>query len=338
MGKQTVFWASVEPPGARDDGRFGLPPPRLPVSQNPSFMIPEKESLRKRIGAPPRRYRHAAFCLQARLAELGKAAAGMAEDTVVDSGGNAVAPRWSGSGLTIVVLAAVAAYWLVSYGLALTFVSLEHPELHGFLEVWRFARMARLHGEIAFTGALWVFLVTLGRTLAALAVIYWLRHLLPVSALSDLGFRRPTSSDIAMGICMGIAVEAASIAIVGTESVFVRPPPYGWHVLIAHFHGLGAYLLSVAQGSVLAPLGEETLFRGVLLTGLMQRIGAGWAVLASALAFGLFHVDVYDLPFLTAAGIILALTYLWRRTLWASITAHATANFISFTWAVLYFG
>lgn len=83
-----------------------------------------------------------------------------------------------------------------------------------------------------------------------------------------------------------------------------------------------------------APLVEETIFRGVLLSGLMRRMHVGLAVVLSALIFGCVHLPDfnfawYPIPTLVLFGVLLAWLRLKSRSLWPSFLAHATNNFIA---------
>lgn len=90
--------------------------------------------------------------------------------------------------------------------------------------------------------------------------------------------------------------------------------------------------LSVAALVVLAPLGEELVFRGMLLRGLMRRLRFWPAAVISGLLFAAAHIDAYILwpraITLTATGIALAWLYR-RRGFWAAVTAHATVNSVA---------
>jgi membrane protease YdiL (CAAX protease family) len=81
---------------------------------------------------------------------------------------------------------------------------------------------------------------------------------------------------------------------------------------------------------VLAPLFEETLFRGVLLPVLGQRLGGGWAVVLSAALFAAAHLSVGEfVPLLVLA---LGLGWLrWRSgRLLPSVLMHAFWNGLTF--------
>lgn len=95
-----------------------------------------------------------------------------------------------------------------------------------------------------------------------------------------------------------------------------------------------ALALSLVALVVLAPLGEELLFRGLLLRGIWSRLGFGWGCALSSLAFGLAHLDPWFTGIwprsiaLVLVGVGLALVY--RRWGYATaVAAHATVNAVA---------
>ncbi|MDO8615861.1 MAG: CPBP family intramembrane metalloprotease, partial [Dehalococcoidia bacterium] len=84
----------------------------------------------------------------------------------------------------------------------------------------------------------------------------------------------------------------------------------------------------------LAPVMEETFFRGFLFGGLRGRWGFFFAALSTGFLFALAHVDplVY-IPF-TAVGMIFAWGYVYSGSILASMIAHLLFNAISFGLAV----
>ncbi len=90
--------------------------------------------------------------------------------------------------------------------------------------------------------------------------------------------------------------------------------------------------LTVFSLVVLAPLGEELLFRGLLLRALVRRLRFWPSALITSLVFAAAHVDSYVLwpraIALVLTGLVLAWLYRWRGY-WASVTAHATVNTVA---------
>jgi membrane protease YdiL (CAAX protease family) len=91
-------------------------------------------------------------------------------------------------------------------------------------------------------------------------------------------------------------------------------------------------VLTFAAIVVLAPLGEELLFRGLVLRALARRIRFWPAALISSAFFAAAHLDAYLLwpRAIALVGTGVALAWLYRRRgYWASVTAHGTVNVVA---------
>jgi uncharacterized protein len=87
------------------------------------------------------------------------------------------------------------------------------------------------------------------------------------------------------------------------------------------------------------PLVEELLFRGVLLSALLNpvlipRRRIGWAVLISSLAFALVHLpglnwQAYALPQLMLLALVLAWLRLHSGSIWPGVLAHGSYNLLA---------
>jgi membrane protease YdiL (CAAX protease family) len=100
------------------------------------------------------------------------------------------------------------------------------------------------------------------------------------------------------------------------------------------------FAISLVAGAIIAPFGEEILFRAFATTAWVRTIGARQGVLRAALVFAFAHVltisgtsagDAFGLAivgFGTRVPIALALGWLFvrRGTIWASFGLHATFN------------
>lgn len=98
--------------------------------------------------------------------------------------------------------------------------------------------------------------------------------------------------------------------------------------------GIWGAVLTVFALVVLAPLGEELVFRVLLLRALVRRMGFWPAAVVSGLIFGSVHLDAWiDLFWprwiaLVVVGVGLAWIYRWRGY-WAAVAAHATVNIVA---------
>ena len=122
----------------------------------------------------------------------------------------------------------------------------------------------------------------------------------------------------------GWLLEQVSVEPVEQRTVRILQVSVGWPKRLAF--GLGAI--------VLAPLVEETLFRGILYPFLKLRFGRALAVTATALAFAGIHTNLVTFVPLTFIGLTLAWLYEWTDNLLAPIVTHALFNAVNFVMLV----
>ena len=88
---------------------------------------------------------------------------------------------------------------------------------------------------------------------------------------------------------------------------------------------LALYGITIA---VIPPIVEELLFRGMVLHSL-RKYGDGFAIIASALLFGLYHGNFVQMVFAFIAGLIMALVVVRTGSLWTSVLIHFINNSVS---------
>ena len=93
-------------------------------------------------------------------------------------------------------------------------------------------------------------------------------------------------------------------------------------------HG-GGYIALTIVVVVGAPIVEELFFRGLVLRSLQRRFGDAWAVVGSAVLFGLAHFEPLQLPALVSLGVILGVMAVSTKRLGPSIFAHAGFNLVT---------
>ena len=147
---------------------------------------------------------------------------------------------------------------------------------------------------------------------------------------SDLGFRRLTRAGLTQAVILAGGLWAASLVVsIAAVRVF-GPHPQSLVVTFGAHSGAVAYVLDLASSAVVAPVAEETLFRGVIFGGLAQRMSPWAAAAGSALLFAGFHGLGVILP-VFVLGLGLAYIYIRTGTIWASMTAHGLVNAVSVT-------
>lgn len=99
-----------------------------------------------------------------------------------------------------------------------------------------------------------------------------------------------------------------------------------------------ATVMIVIASVFLAPMCEETIYRGVLLHGLKQKKSTAKAILLSALAFMLMHMSPVQVVFQFSLGVVGAYMTLKSERLFPSILMHATANALALVMELTPFG
>ncbi|HID06449.1 MAG TPA: CPBP family intramembrane metalloprotease [Armatimonadetes bacterium] len=116
----------------------------------------------------------------------------------------------------------------------------------------------------------------------------------------------------------------------------VAPPEHPIiHILIAHQDWI-TLLTVVLVGSIVAPIIEETIFRGIFYTALRQHLGVLSSAIISATLFALLHPQsVIGACPLLVLGVAFALLYEARRSLIAVVVTHALVNCVSIVLLIL---
>jgi len=218
--------------------------------------------------------------------------------------------RWGIGDFFLVVLAGVAGALVASA----PFVSTTR---RGTFEVTAAYLIASLAGQTAAT-VLALFGIARWKGRASLRLDFGLEL-----RARDLG---SLAAGFGLAIAAGIAlIPISALAGGGAKQEVVRS--------FERARGANATLLALGV-VVLAPLGEELLYRGLLLRALMRRITPPWAVTVSAVLFGLAHVagdpGAYPvLPALVALGMVSGVLAVRRGDLSRSILMHAGFNLVA---------
>ena len=166
-------------------------------------------------------------------------------------------------------------------------------------------------------------------TTLILIAVWWIRSF-EDGNLHVLGYppTRPLG-DIGVGLGFGVIAVIADVVVAVVVAAIVKAitghPPSHPPTVLKDMRG--AWAIPVAfVAVVMAPLGEETLFRGFVLQGLENGFSPARAVLISAALFAFVHVYPVEMPSIFVIGILLAVVFRQRRSLLASMTAHGTVN------------
>jgi hypothetical protein len=144
-------------------------------------------------------------------------------------------------------------------------------------------------------------------------------------SVERLGFR-PFSVPLGCGLVVGLLLVSFTVNAIwaGLLSLFdLRVQPN----ILPVFGGgaVGLFIAWLAAG-VVAPLVEETFFRGFVFPAFRQRFGFRVAALFNGLFFALIHFTPTAVVPLFVLGVLLCLLYQMTNSLWPPILMHGTMN------------
>jgi uncharacterized protein len=149
-----------------------------------------------------------------------------------------------------------------------------------------------------------------------------------------LGFRR---FDVKKGLLLAMIVTVVGIGIsIGYEALIQE---LGWGTssdiyLPFNANGIGIAFFAIIA-AVVAPLAEETFFRGFAFQGLKKRYGQGWGIFLSALLFSLAHLSPSGLVPIFILGLMLAWLFNKTQSIWPCIIVHAAYNSIALLFMII---
>ncbi len=121
------------------------------------------------------------------------------------------------------------------------------------------------------------------------------------------------------------------VSELGNLMLYLMPPPEGLQLPAQLLLGEGeAPVQAAITLVVLAPLGEELLFRGAIVDGLAVRRGPAAAMVVSGVLFGLIHLTPWQGAPIIVIGVVLAWWRLATGSVWLCIYGHAINNGLVF--------
>lgn len=169
-------------------------------------------------------------------------------------------------------------------------------------------------------------------------LVFWLRRLHP-GWVDVLGVPRRWGPDVRAGIVFGIGLYPVVVFVVGLLLVVLLRFVSGESVTAPEQVSEDLPPLGVATvvvyAAVIAPIGEELFFRGILFRSIRDRHGFWLGALGSSVAFGLIHYipgpaldSVLLMSVMVFTGLGLSYIYERRGAILAPMAAHVTFNVI----------
>lgn len=216
------------------------------------------------------------------------------------------------SGLSSISVMAIADFWVIIYYLIMAFFGFT-PE-----------RAQAIITEPAVLQVAQIFLSSFMFILPFIIIFKADRR-----RISDLvSFKKPTGNKTAM-FFIGLSFCAFASVASTYCGYFFKRIGIDYNVDLGdNPSGFFGFLLSLISTAIVPALVEEFACRGLIL-GLLRKFGDGFAVLVSAILFGLMHGNFDQMPFAFMVGLALGYIVVKTESLWIAVAVHAANNFIS---------
>lgn len=145
---------------------------------------------------------------------------------------------------------------------------------------------------------------------------------------------RPRVSDILAGFAMMagsmgfINVYFNILMTVSEQSPFIRTLIEDYEKTAGSFNANQGYFWLILGVSVLTPIMEELIFRGVIQGELSKAMPAWAAIVIQAVIFAAYHMQPIQSSYVILPGLLLGLAYYWSRSIWVPIAMHCIFNFL----------
>ncbi len=159
----------------------------------------------------------------------------------------------------------------------------------------------------------------------------------PRMVIKYLGLTRDRVSVrvVCIGIALFVAIVMLGMAINSISNATGVPLPTNVQNVFA-----GAPLYFLIFTAIIAPINEEILFRGFLVSKLGKMFGIAAGITVSALIFAVLHLSYLSIAEFAAAfffGIIAGYAFIKTKSLYPSIVGHILVNAVTIT-SLIYVG
>ncbi len=113
----------------------------------------------------------------------------------------------------------------------------------------------------------------------------------------------------------------------GVEKI-LPAPEWFWELFEKIIENRFGFLGAVFKVAILAPIIEETLFRGIIMHGFMRNYKNWYSIVISALMFSIYHLNPWQMPYTFFLGLLLGWLMVRSQSLTLCIIAHSLNNLI----------
>jgi uncharacterized protein len=169
-----------------------------------------------------------------------------------------------------------------------------------------------------------IYLITTTVAVVSFLLVLAFRIFLDRRSLNSLGFATNNNgANAATGMCTGIVILCAG-------TLFLN---YNRNLEWTGITMNPVHLFTGAVGMMIVALSEELVFRGYILSNLLENSNKWVALVATSLLFAIMHgsnpnVNAISLVNIFMAGLLLGVNYIYTKNLWYAVFLHFTWNFL----------
>ena len=137
-----------------------------------------------------------------------------------------------------------------------------------------------------------------------------------------IGWRGLDTAPMSRGmVCAGLIISGVVISFV-VDSASELTPPKGPLPIEAVYQDRLTALLFLLMAVLLAPVVEETIFRGYIYPVLGRCLGMFWGIVITGTLFGLLHgIQLWGAWWQTGLLVVVGIIFTWLRALMRTVTA-----------------
>ncbi|QUH24410.1 CPBP family intramembrane glutamic endopeptidase [Serpentinicella alkaliphila] len=156
-------------------------------------------------------------------------------------------------------------------------------------------------------------------------LIYWLIFKIrKINFIEYINFSKLSRKDKVVCSLLGMAISIFLSSLLMITSIHEFFPNHS--KTIDSVTKQQPFLLIIFSIGIIVPVFEEILFRGLIFNNLKHDLNIYFAIFAQALIFGFVHGNTLQMVYTFFGGIILALSYIWIRSIWAPVLIHIFWN------------
>lgn len=135
-----------------------------------------------------------------------------------------------------------------------------------------------------------------------------------------------------LSVPIALLVIGITILMLDVDAIIMRLVPPSKEQLQLYQRLAQGGIRTVILFCLIAPVLEETLFRGIFLRSFLKQYPPNVAIGLSALVFAVAHLNVYQGVTAVLIGLLFGWLYVRTQSLWPSILAHGIYNGAALAW------